>query len=66
MNLVLIAPEICVLATAVVVILADLFFQRKSLLVIISLVGLAAAFGFTVYLWGGNTQTTFNNMLVVD
>ena len=66
MNLVLITPEICVLATAVVVILADLFFQRKSLLAIISLVGLAAAFGFTVYLWGGNTQTTFNNMLVVD
>ena len=66
MNLVLIAPEICVLATAVVVILADLFFQRKSLLAIISLVGLAAAFGFTLYLWGGNTQTIFNNMMVVD
>ena len=66
MNLVLITPEICMLATAAVVILADLFFQRKSLLAIISLFGLAAAFGFTVYLWGGNTQTTFNNMLVVD
>ena len=66
MNLVLISPEICVLATAVVIILADLFFQRKSLLSIISLVGLAVAFGFTVYLWGGNTQTMFNNMLVVD
>ena len=66
MNLVLISPEICVLATAVVVILADLFFQRKSILAIIGLVGLAAAFGFTIYLWGGNTQTMFNNMLVVD
>ena len=66
MNLVLISPEICMLATAVVVILADLFFQRKSLLAIISLVGLAAAFSFTVYLWGGNTQTMFNNMLAID
>ena len=66
MNLVLIAPEICVLATAVVVILADLFFQRKSLLAIISLVGLAGALGFTLYLWGGNTQAIFNNMMVVD
>ena len=66
MNLVLISPEICMLATAVVVILSDLFFQRKSLLAIISLVGLAAAFSFTVYLWGGNTQTMFNNMLAID
>ena len=66
MNLVLISPEICMLATAVVVILSDLFFQRKSLLAIISLVGLAAAFCFTVYLWGGNTQTMFNNMLAID
>ena len=66
MNLVLISPEICVLATAVVVILADLFFQRKSILATISLIGLAAAFGFTIYLWGGNEQATFANMLVVD
>jgi NADH-quinone oxidoreductase subunit N len=66
LNLSLIAPEISVLATAVVVILADLFFQRKSLLAIISLVGLAVAFGFTIHLWGGNAQTTFANMLVVD
>jgi len=53
-------------ATAVVVILADLFFQRKSILATISLIGLAAAFGFTIYLWGGNEQATFANMLVVD
>ena len=66
MNLSLIAPEICVLATAVVIILADLFFQRKSFLAIISLVGLAVACSFTIHLWGGNAQTTFANMLVVD
>jgi NADH-quinone oxidoreductase subunit N len=66
LNLSLIAPEICVLATAVVVILADLFFQRKSILAIISLAGLAVAFGFTIHLWGGSEQATFANMLVVD
>ena len=66
MNLVLIAPEICMLATALAVIVADLFFQRKSILTIISLIGLAASFGFTLYLWGGNTQAIFNNMMVVD
>ena len=66
MNLVLIAPEISLLATAVIVILLDLFFQRKSLLAIISLAGLAVAFGFTIHLWGGDTQAIFNNMLVVD
>ena len=66
MNLVLIAPEICLMATALAVIVADLFFQRKSILTIISLIGLAASFGFTLYLWGGNTQAIFNNMMVVD
>jgi NADH-quinone oxidoreductase subunit N len=62
----LIAPEISLLATAVVVILLDLFVQRKSLLAVVSLAGLAVAFGFTVYLWGGDAQMTFANMLVVD
>lgn len=66
MNLVLITPEICLLATAVVVILADLFFQRKSILAVISLMGLAAAFGCAVYLWGQDPQSVFNGMMVVD
>jgi NADH-quinone oxidoreductase subunit N len=54
------------LATALVVILADLFFQRKSILAVISLIGLAAAFVFSIFLWGGDTQSIFNNMMVVD
>jgi len=66
LNLALISPEISLLATAIVVIFADLFFQRKSLLAIISLIGLAVACGFTIYLWGGNEQAIFANMLVVD
>jgi NADH-quinone oxidoreductase subunit N len=66
LDLVLIAPEIVLLVSAIVVILLDLFLQRKSLLAIISLVGLAISFGFAVALWGDNPQTTFNNMLTVD
>ncbi len=66
MNLVLIAPEISLLACAIVVILLDLFLQRKGLLAIVSLAGLAIAFGFTIALWGGDAQAVFNNMMVVD
>jgi NADH-quinone oxidoreductase subunit N len=66
LNLVLIAPEISLLACAIVVILLDLFLQRKSLLAVVSLAGLAIAFGFTIALWGGDAQAVFNNMLVVD
>jgi NADH-quinone oxidoreductase subunit N len=66
LNLALIAPEISLLATAIVVILLDLFVQRKNILAIVGLAGLAVAFGFTIHLWGGNPQAVFNNMLVVD
>jgi NADH-quinone oxidoreductase subunit N len=66
LNLVLIAPEISILVTAIVVIVLDLFIRRKSWLAVVSLAGLAMSFGFTVSLWGVNPQTIFNNMLVVD
>jgi NADH-quinone oxidoreductase subunit N len=66
LNLALIAPEISLLATAIVVILLDLFVQRKNILAVVGLAGLAVAFGFTTHLWGGNPQAVFNNMLVVD
>jgi len=51
LNLALIAPEISLLATAIVVILLDLFVQRKNILAVVSLAGLALAFGFTIHLW---------------
>ncbi|HEX9896514.1 MAG TPA: NADH-quinone oxidoreductase subunit N [Dehalococcoidales bacterium] len=62
----LITPEIVLLVSAIVVILLDLFLQRKSLLAVISLAGLAISFGCAVGLWCGNPQTTFNDMLTVD
>jgi len=66
LDLVLITPEIVLLVSAIVVILLDLFLQRKSLLAVISLAGLAISFGCAVGLWCGNPQTTFNDMLTVD
>ncbi|MCD6299894.1 MAG: NADH-quinone oxidoreductase subunit N [Dehalococcoidales bacterium] len=62
----LFTPELTLVAFAIAVILLDLFIQRKGLLVIVSLVGLAVSAGFTVALWGGSAQAIFNNMLVVD
>ena len=66
MNLALIAPEISLLTTAVIVILLDLFVQRKNILAVVSLAGLALAFGFTIHLWGSSPQAAFGNMMVVD
>ena len=66
MNLELFTPELTLVAFAIAVILLDLFIQRKGLLVIVSLVGLAVSAGFTIALWGGSAQAIFNNMLVVD
>ena len=66
MNLELFTPELTLVAFAIIVILLDLFIQRKGLLVIVSLVGLAVSAGFTIALWGGSAQAIFNNMLVVD
>jgi len=51
---------------AIAVILLDLFVQRKGVLVVVSLVGLAISAGFAIAMWGGNHESIFNNMLAVD
>ena len=66
MNLTLFIPELVVVAFALLVILLDLFTERKRLLATVSLVGLVIAAGFTVSLWGGSYPAIFNNMLAVD
>jgi len=66
LNLELFIPELSLVAFAIAIILLDLFIQRKGLLVIISLVGLVVSAGFTIAMWGGGSQTAFNNMLAVD
>lgn len=66
MNLWLFTPELSLAGFAVIVILLDFFIQRKSVLAAISIVGLIVAAIFTVAMWGGGSQTIFNNMLAVD
>ena len=66
MNPGLFAPELSLAASAIVVVLLDLFIRQKRLLVGVSLTGLIVSAGFTIALWGGEPQAIFNNMLVVD
>jgi len=66
LNLELFIPEVSLAAFAIVVILFDLFIQRKGLLVVVSLTGLVVSGGFTITMWGGSSQAIFNNMLAVD
>ncbi len=66
MNFGLFIPELSLVAFAIVVILLDLFIQRKGWLVVVSIVGLVVSAGFTIAMWGGSAQSIFNNMLAVD
>jgi len=65
LNLGLFIPEISLAAFAVVVILLDLFIERKGALAVISLIGLVVAAGFTIAM-RGTFEGIFNNMLAVD
>jgi len=66
LNLELFIPELSLAAFAVLVILLDLFIRRKGWLVVASLAGIIISAGFTLAMWGGSSQTIFNNMLAVD
>ncbi len=66
MNLGLLIPELSLITFAIAVVLLDLFIQRKGLLVVVSLAGIAVAAGFAIAMWGGGPQAIFNNMLAVD
>ncbi len=66
LNLGLLAPELTLVAFAIIVILLDLVIPRKGWLVVVSLVGVVVAGGFTIAMWGGSSQAIFNNMLAVD
>ncbi|MBC8276353.1 MAG: NADH-quinone oxidoreductase subunit N, partial [Chloroflexi bacterium] len=43
-----------------------LIIQRKGWLVIVSIAGIVVSAGFSIAMWGGNSQAIFNNMLAVD
>jgi len=66
LNLTLFIPELVLAGFALAVILLDLFIRQKGVLVIVSLIGLVVAGGFTVAMLGGSFPAIFNNMLAVD
>ena len=66
MNIELIIPELTLVVFAVIVILLDLFIQRKGSLVIVSIIGLVVAAGVTIAMWGSGSRVIFNGMLAVD
>ena len=64
-DIYLLTPEISVGALALLLVILDLFIERKWILAAVAACGLAVPFGFAVALWGQQT-TAFNGMLVVD
>jgi NADH-quinone oxidoreductase subunit N len=66
LNLGLFLPELILAGAAIVVILLDLFIQRKGWLVAVSIAGIVLSAGFSLAMWGGSSQAIFNNMLAVD
>ncbi len=66
MNLGLLAPELSLAGTAMLVILLDLIIKRKGWLAVVSIAGIVVSAGFTLAMWGGSSQAIFNNMLAVD
>lgn len=66
-NFVVIAPEIVVLVTALLVMMVDLFLakEQKGRLAWLSLVGVLAAAGLSFYIWDGSNPE-LQNMLVAD
>ncbi|HSR35353.1 MAG TPA: NADH-quinone oxidoreductase subunit N [Anaerolineae bacterium] len=67
LNFLVIAPEIVVLVTALLVMMVDLFLskEQKGRLAWLSLIGVLAAAGVSYYIWDG-TETTLQNMLAAD
>jgi len=67
LNWLVVAPEIVVLVTALLVMMVDLFLgkEQKGRLAWLSLVGVLAAAGLSYYIWDGST-VALQDMLVAD
>ncbi|MCH7761980.1 NADH-quinone oxidoreductase subunit N, partial [candidate division TA06 bacterium] len=64
-NLTAITPELFITTTALIVLLVDLFIQRKEVLAVITLLGIASTFWISLQLVGEEI-TTFNGMFTLD
>ena len=66
MNIELLLPELSLAATAMLIILLDLFIRHRAVITIVSLVGLIAALGLTVSIWASEPQSILYSMLSLD
>jgi NADH-quinone oxidoreductase subunit N len=66
LNFGLLAPELTLAATAIVVILLDFLVKPKWWLAAVSILGLVVSAGFTIAMWGGGPAALFGNLLAVD
>jgi len=66
LNFELLIPELILAGTAIVVILLDLVIKSKWWLAAVSIAGIVVSAGFAIAMWGGSSQSIFNNMLAVD
>jgi NADH-quinone oxidoreductase subunit N len=62
----MIAPELTLLVTALLVILLDLFVKQKKVLLGLSILGIVVSAVFSVLLWGLPPVDIFYSMLAVD
>lgn len=65
LNLTAIAPQIIIVITALVVLLAELFIRKKSILAYLSLLGIIVAAVVSWYIWDG-TASMFQAMAIAD
>ncbi len=61
-----ITPEISLLCFALLIVVVDLFVNRKGVLPILAVIGALVAAFFTVGLWGSAGISAFNNMIAID
>jgi len=62
----LIAPELCLLGFALLVVLLDLFVTQKKVIAGVAVAGVIISGGFALNMWGAPTTSIFYSMLSVD
>jgi len=66
LNYYLMTPELIVVGFAVAVVLLDLFVRQKTVLAVVSVVGLLGALGCSAALWRESPDSLFGGMLAID
>jgi len=61
----LLSPEIGMAGVAFLIVILDLFIERKGVVAALGFLGLGVPLGFTISLWG-TTDTAFGGLLIVD